>query len=69
LLSIEALFRYYSKRIIEFPLRKASSNSFDIDVTKKIIRRESEDFAKQIRESSQKIQNFAKAHFREGMVS
>lgn len=55
LLSIEALFRYYWKRIIELPLRKASKTSLDIEETKKIIRRESDEFAKQIRESSEKI--------------
>ena len=69
LLSIEALFRYYSKRIIELPLRKASNTNTEIDQTKKIIRKESDEFAKQIRESSAKIQGYAKSHFREGMVS
>jgi hypothetical protein len=69
LLSIEALFRYYSKRIIELPLRQASNTNTEIDATKKIIRKESDEFAKQIHESSEKIQGYAKSHFREGMVS
>jgi hypothetical protein len=45
LLSIEALFRFYWKRIIELPLRKASTKDTEIDQTKKIIRKESDEFA------------------------
>ena len=41
----------------------------EIDATKKIIRSESDEFARQICESSEKIQGYAKSHFREGMVS
>ena len=68
ILSIEALFRYNSKRIFK-DLNKSNDQNPEIAKTKRIIRTGSENFAQHILKSSEKIQGYAKSHFRRGMVS